>query len=336
MKGVAYVVLAAGEGKRMHSRLPKAAHELCGLPLVRHVLLQARDLQPERSVVVVGRRDDEVAQAVAGLDVRLACQEERLGTGHAAAQAESELADFDGDVIVTCGDIPLVRPETICELVERHRAAHVTATVLSAHVKNPYGYGRIVRDGLGRVTGIVEQTDADEQTAAINEINTGIYCFRSRELFKALPLLSRANVQGEYYLTDVIGEFVKMGRPVGAYAAPDPEEVMGINTRAQLAHAERVMRNRVRQRVMEAGATLTDPATTFMDVQVQVGQDTTLYPGVSLLGETRIGEGCLIESHASIRDSVVGSEVHIGSGAVLTGCRIAAGVRIGPGSHLGP
>ncbi len=248
MSTSACIILAAGEGTRLKSKCPKALLPLCGKPLVLHAIDAAQAAGADPIVVVIGAGAEQMRTTLDGTGVQIAHQAERKGTGHAVMCAQPVLADYEGDIIVTCADIPLVRPQTFVELARHHAATQAAATILTTICPDPTGYGRIVRDQQGMVREIVEHKDADEQTRQITEINTSIYCFEASALFAALPKITPTNVQHEYYLTDVIPELINQGRPVGAIIAEDCEEVMGINTRAQHAEAERIARGRMRKR----------------------------------------------------------------------------------------
>ncbi len=244
----ACIILAAGEGTRLKSKRPKALQPLCGKPLVLHAIDAAKQAQADPVVVVIGAGPDQMQAVLEGHEVQTVYQAQRKGTGHAVMCAQPVLADYEGDIIVTCADIPLVRAQTFVELARHHVTTQAAATILTATCGDPTGYGRVIRDQQGMVREIVEHKDADEQTRQITEINTSIYCFEAAALFGALPQITSSNAQDEYYLTDVIPVLINQGRLVGAVIAEDCEEVMGINTRAQYAEAERIARDRARLR----------------------------------------------------------------------------------------
>lgn len=329
MRPLACVILAAGKGTRMKSELPKPLHAVCGRPMIDHVLASVAALEPERTVVVVGLEGEAVCERLpAGTEAVL--QEPQLGTGHAANCAAEALDGFEGEVLLTCADIPLLTSATMVALLEYHRTQGAAATILTMEPEDPTGYGRIVRDGSGSVTAIVEHRDADERTRAIGEVNTSVYCFDARALREALGRLTPSNAQQEYYLTDVIGLLVGDGLPVAAIGTDEPDEVMGINTRVQLARAERIARDRVRERVMLEGATLLDPASTLLDTDVSVGPDTVIGPGCCLLGSTTVGRGCEIRSNVTLRDAT------IGDGVLLRDHTVVESSAIGDDSEVGP
>lgn len=333
MADLAIVVLAAGQGKRMKSAVPKVLHRLCGQPLISHALAALRPLNPCPQVVVVGVGAEQVRQAIEGPEIIFAIQEEPLGTGHAANCAREALSHFRGEVIVTGADIPLVRTETWHHVVTEHRRQQAAGTIVTA-ISDPTGYGRVIRDDHSRVQHIVEEADCDEQTRAVREWNTGLYCFEARALFEALSRLQPDNEQGEYYLTDVVAALVQSGQKVIAVVAEDADEVMGINDRVQLAYAERIARDRIRQRLMLQGVTMLDPDTTYIDEGVEVGRDTVIYPGALLLGETQVGENCLIGDHVLIEDSRIGDGTEVKHCSVVRESRVGQQVQIGPGAHV--
>lgn len=328
------VILAAGLGKRMKSHRAKALHEVAGQPMIRHVLAATSAAGVGRPIVVVGHQAEEVRQAV-GEAAEFVQQVEQLGTGHAVLQAARALAGYEGDLLVLYTDTPLLEPDTLVRLVEAHRNAGAAATVLTAEVDDPVGYGRIMRDPGGRLLGIVEERDATPDEARIREINSGIYCFRAGPLFEVLPALSADNAQGEYYLTDAVGLLIGRGYPVAAYRTANSVEVEGINDRQQLAWAERVLRRRILDSLMDSGVTVIDPASTFIDAGVRIGVDTVIQPFTFIRGRTTIGSGCVIGPGADLSDVTAGDCVQV-IHSVLAGVRLEDGVTVGPYSHLRP
>ena len=331
----AAVILAAGRGTRMKSALPKVLHAVAGLPMALYPARLAQALGCDPTVLVVGHEAAAVKSALAGEGLHFALQEEQLGTGHALLCAREQLADFSGTLLLLCGDVPLLRGETLERLLAFHQAQTATVTVLTAEMTDPHGYGRIVRDGE-EVLRIVEEKDASLKEKAIREINTGIYAFEAPFVFEALGKVGRDNAQGEYYLTDVLALARAAGRKVCALVAGDPEETMGINDRLQLARAGLLMRRRINAELMRSGVTLVDPATAYIEPQVRIGEDTVVHPGVHLRGATVIGRDCLIEPGAMLTDSVLADRVHIKAGSVIEGSEIGAGSAIGPMAHLRP
>lgn len=327
------VVLAAGKGTRMKSRLPKAAHAVCGKPMARYPVDAARELGAERVVVVVGHEADAVRAAV-GDDVEYALQAEQRGTGHAVMQAERAVREAD-DVLVLNGDLTLVTAEELRTLLAHHRSTGAAATLLTAELEDPGSYGRVVRRPDGSVDRIVERRDASPEEAAIHEINVGLYCFRAAELRDCLSRLRPDNDQGEYYLTDVVGLLVGDGRRVEAVVAADPRCALGVNDRVELAEAAAIQRERILRRHMLAGVTLIDPLTTYIDANVEVGQDTIIHPMSVLQGKTVIGADCQIGPSARIIDSQVADRVTVHA-SVIVECQVGEGTRIGPFANLRP
>jgi bifunctional UDP-N-acetylglucosamine pyrophosphorylase / glucosamine-1-phosphate N-acetyltransferase len=340
---IAAIVLAAGEGSRMRSNRPKPIHPVCGRPMVMHVIHSLEDLPVDRTAVVVGHGADRVSrkvaeQAPAALNVTFVEQRVQRGTGDAVMVGMTALDTDDVDdtstVVVMPGDTPLLRADTITALVQQHEASGNAATILTAEMTDPSGYGRIVRDKHGRVVRIVEHRDATDDERAIAEINTGIFAFRKDLLGPALRKLSPDNAQGEYYLTDVISLLAKAGYSVGSVVVDDAAETQGVNDRFQLAMAERELRARTNKRWMLAGVTMFDPRQTFIDVTVELGRDVTLYPGTILQGDTVIGAGCEIGPDSRVVDSVV-EDGAIVENSVIRKATIGAGAHVGPYAALG-
>jgi bifunctional UDP-N-acetylglucosamine pyrophosphorylase/glucosamine-1-phosphate N-acetyltransferase len=329
------IVLAAGLGKRMCSRKPKALHPIAGRPMLLHVLIAARGAfesagRDARYVAVVGHGAEQV-KAVLDDSVRCVEQAEQLGTGHAVAQAQS-IASGSGHVLVLNADVPLISPDTVAGLMARHLEASADLTFLTAVVDDARGQGRVRRDATGRVTGIVEETDADAATLAGNEINAGVYCFRGDWLWPRLSRIERS-AAGEYYLTDLVAMAVREGATVVAAPVADPAEALGINDRVQLAQAEAVVRERIRRQHMLAGVTIVDPQTTYIDADVTIGMDTTLCPNTYLGGRTAIGEDCVIGPSSQVIDSTLGARCRVDS-SVVEQSTLEDGVDVGPFSHL--
>jgi bifunctional UDP-N-acetylglucosamine pyrophosphorylase/glucosamine-1-phosphate N-acetyltransferase len=332
---LAAVILAAGKGTRMKSEFPKVLHEINGRPMVCYPVRLARRLGCEPAVLVVGHGAAAVEEYLSGEDLRFALQDQQLGTGHALLSAREQLAGFSGTLLLLCGDVPLLRDETLRALIDHHLAHRAAATVLTAELEDPHGYGRILRDDSG-VAAIVEERDATDEQRAIREINTGIYAFEAPLVFEILSGLGCDNAQGEYYLTDVLQALRSAGRTVQALVAGDAEEAMGINDRVQMAEAAEIMRRRINEALMRSGVTLIDPRTSYIEEQVEIGADTVVYPGATISGETRIGRNCVIESHVVIRDCVIGDEVRVKAGSVAEGSRIGDQSDVGPMAHLRP
>ncbi|GAW29854.1 MULTISPECIES: bifunctional UDP-N-acetylglucosamine diphosphorylase/glucosamine-1-phosphate N-acetyltransferase GlmU [unclassified Carboxydocella] len=338
MEGLAAVILAAGKGTRMKSRLPKVLHPVGGQPMVSHVMAACRTAGAQPVVLVIGHGAEQV-QATLGPEQIYVEQKEQLGTGHAVMQAETVLRDFEGDILVVCGDTPLLRGETLAALAQYHRQQEAVATVLTMTLANPTGYGRIIRDEQGQVAAIVEEKDATPEQKAIREVNSGTYCFQAQALFAALQQITPNNAQGEYYLTDVLAIFRQQGQKVAAWQLSDDTEVMGINDRVALAEANRLFRERINRQQMLAGVTILDPATTYIEAEVKIGADTVIYPNTHLTGKTTIGAGCQIGPDTKIMDSQIGDGVEIQFSVVLQAeigndCTIGPFAYLRPGTHL--
>lgn len=332
----AVIVLAAGEGTRMKSATPKVLHRIGGRSLLGHALAAARGLHPDHLCVVVRHRREQVAAHVVEVDplAVVADQDEIKGTGRAVWCGLQMLPDtLRGTVVVTYGDVPLLTTRTLEDLVRAHESASDAVTVLTAHVGDPTGYGRVVRDGDGSVVGIVEHKDADEAQRAITEINSGIYAFDARVLRDALDRLDPDNAQGELYLTDVLGIARADGLPVSAMGTDDLWQVEGVNDRVQLAAMGGELNSRILQRWMRSGVTVVDPGSTWIDVEVELERDVTLLPGTQLCGGTRIGTGSVVGPDTTLTNCVVeaGAEIVRSHGV---DAKIGAGTGVGPFSHL--
>ena len=334
MSELTAVILAAGKGTRMKSSLPKVLHKVGGKPMLQHVLDAAKQAGAGESVVVIGFGSESVQQAV-GSQAAFVVQAEQLGTGHAVMQTRESLAGRQGTLLVLCGDTPLLTGEVLTKLHSQHKEQAAKATVLTAQMPDPSGYGRVVRGQDGQVLKIVEQKDATPEELAIREINTGIYCFEAVELFAALDGITPNNNQGEYYLTDVIGILTQQGDRVWAVTAEDYRDTMGINSRVQLAEAEGILRLRKLNELMESGVTIMDPASTFVEQAVSVAPDTVLYPFTWLQGNTKIGSGCEIGPNTRIENTEIGEDSTL-SFTYAHDCRIGKGVTVGPYVHLRP
>src|SRR5262245_16454327 len=294
MSDIHVVILAAGKGTRMKSSLPKVLHRVAGIPMLDHVLKTAAGLKPQSVTVVVGHQLDALThhlEAQPGL--RCVVQEPQLGTAHALLTAQPSLATAAGTLLVLSGDVPLLRPQTLKDLIDRHLQRSACATIVTAVVKQPAGYGRIIRNGE-RIAQIVEERDATASERAICEINSGIYAFALDGLFEALRGVATSNVQGEYYLPDIVAIQVNGGKRVETLKVADADEILGINNRGELEAVSRVLRSRKNDDLMAAGVTIEDSATTYVDPDVTVGVDTIIHPGVSLEGNTAIGRECEI------------------------------------------
>jgi bifunctional UDP-N-acetylglucosamine pyrophosphorylase/glucosamine-1-phosphate N-acetyltransferase len=332
------LVLAAGQGKRMRSRLPKVLHPIGGRPMLAHVLAAARGAGIGRLGVVVGYEGERVRAALAAAGVaagvEFILQPEQRGTGD-AVMAARPWVPAGGTLLVLCGDTPLLTPDLLRDLLDRHARRRFAATLLSARLADPDGYGRILRGPDGRVRAIVEQADCTPEEARVNEVNTGIGCYGSDELFAALERVTPDNAQGEFYLTDAVGVLCGEGRPVEALPVDDVRLVFGVNDRAGLAAAERALRERTLERLLAQGVTVVDPATTFVDDRAEIGPDTVLLPLTFIEGPCLIGEGCRLGPGAHLRDSRLGASVAVWH-SVVESSELGDGVEVGPYSHLRP
>ena len=314
MDNLHIVILAAGKGTRMKSERPKILHELAGRPLIEHVLRTIRPLEAVNTVLVVGHGADDVRDALAGhAQLQYVVQSPQLGTGHALLQARPLLDGLSGTVLLLYADVPLLQTATLSRLAEHHQASHAAATVLTAELADPYGYGRIVRDAEGKVARIVEERDASADERRIGEINSGIYAFALGPLFDALAGLATDNSQGEYYLTDLVAVYRRRRLRVETLSLDDATELRGVNTRVDLAELTRVVRDRKRRELMLSGVTLHDPETAYIDDEVEIGQDTIVEPCVVISGRTVIGARCRIRAGARLTDAIVDDDREVGA-----------------------
>lgn len=332
---LAAVILAAGQGTRMKSALPKVLHEVAGQPMLTHVVNAARQAGAGQTVVVIGHGAEQVKSAFASAGVTFALQAQQLGTGHALQCAAPALAGFAGDLLLLCGDVPLLRAETLIALLEHHHNQQATVTVLTTEMTDPHGYGRIIR-GADGVERIVEEKDATPSERAVCEINTGIYAFSAPRVFELLAGLTNDNAQGEYYLTDVLVAARAAGEKVAALPVAQAEEAMGINDRVQLAEAGKELRARINEGHMRAGVTLIDPMATYIEADVTIGSDTIIHPGVHLRGRTVVGRNCELEPGVIVTDCTLADRVHVKAGSVLNQSTVGADTDIGPMAHLRP
>ncbi len=318
----------------MRSKLPKVLHKVCGTAMVEHVIDAVQEMHVSKTVIVIGHGAEQVEDALAHRDVQFVLQREQLGTGHAVMQSVAALPD-EGNVLLLCGDTPLITRETLEELVRFHEAGDYQMTVLTAEIEDPTGYGRIVRGKQGNVEKIVEHKDADDVQRAIREINSGMYCCDAKLLKESVVDLNNDNQQKEYYITDVVEILNQKGYRIGAYMVADETEIMGVNSRVQLADAEAVMRRRLIEKWMDMGVTFIDPQNTYIDKDVKIGNDTIIYPGVILKGKTEIGEDCIIGHNCRIEDSQIKDKVEIQASTILQSF-VGEACHIGPYAHLRP
>ncbi len=328
------VILAAGKGTRMKSALPKVLHHVAGVPMIDYVLEAAGSLDPASITVVVGHQADELRRALAGrAGLDFVVQQPQLGTAHALLTIEPALRDKSGALVLLSGDAPLLSANTLRSLVKQHLERGAAATVLTAVVEQPFGYGRIVRSGE-QIARVVEERDASATEREIREINSGIYAFALEGLFAAVRTIATDNAQGEYYLPDLIAIHRRNGRRVDTVTVSNPDEILGINSRRELAQVSAIVREQKLQDLMAAGVTIVDPATTYIGKDVTVGADTIIHPMVTLEGRTTVGGGCEIHSGVRIADSTIGSHVTINDFCVIAGACVDDKASVGPFAHL--
>jgi bifunctional UDP-N-acetylglucosamine pyrophosphorylase/glucosamine-1-phosphate N-acetyltransferase len=332
------VILAAGLGTRMKSARAKVLHKIGGSPLINYVSRTARLLSPRKVYVIVGHQEEEVSSAVAaeiGALAEFVTQKQQRGTGDAVMSAKEKLGNSDSLVVILSGDVPLLKPETLKAFIDSHRERRATCSILSVRLENPTGYGRIVRDSHDRFVRIVEQKDASPEERQLKEINSGIYCFDARKLFEALGKVKPTNEQGEYYLTDVPQILLSDGENVNIYVHHDAREVSGVNTRAELAEFENlVRRNSIRKLMIEGGVTFIDPSHAYVSPQTEIGRDSIIYPGVSIEGNSVIGERCEVRAGTRISNSRLGNDVVIKDHCVIIDSEIESHCAVGPFAHL--
>ncbi len=325
---LAVVVLAAGKGTRMKSPYPKVLHLLAGEPMIIHVVETALALRPDQLLVVVGYKADLVKKALKDYDLECVLQEAQLGTGDAVKRVRPHLSKTVDQVLVFCGDTPLLTPQTLTNLITLHQKQKATVSILTAYLEDPTGYGRIIRDQTGLVQKIVEEKDASFEEKEIKEINSGVYVFERKFLFEALEEVRPDNVQQEYYLTDVVEMAVKKGRRVAAYPVSDPTEILGVNSQRERARLEEIYQARLRQKFMARGVTLVLPETVYLERKVEISPGTVIFPFVVLKGKTRIEAESVIESFCHLED------VNVGPGAVIKAGSILKGISIPPSARV--
>jgi bifunctional UDP-N-acetylglucosamine pyrophosphorylase/glucosamine-1-phosphate N-acetyltransferase len=329
--------LAAGVSSRMNTMMPKVLHEVCGRPMLAYVLDTCRQVGVKKIYVVVGFSADSVKRRFEGYDdVEWVVQKEQLGTAHAVLCCKDQLKDFDGQTLVLCGDGPLIRPATLNTLIEKHEAEQSAATLATAVLDDPAGYGRIVRDAYGNMQGIVEDSDCTKEQLAIKEVNPSYYLFNNKVLFEALDKIEPDNVKKEYYVTDAMAGLIRAGHKVVAVTAVLPEEAMGVNSRRQLSEASKIMQRRIQQVLMEDGVTIVDPDNTWIDARAKIGQDTVIEPFTYIHGEVEIGVGCRVGPFAYLRSgTVLKNNVVVGVYTEIKEAILGDGVRARHHSYIG-
>lgn len=337
MRNLAAIILAAGKGTRMKSSVPKVLHEVAGKPMLQYPFELLRELKCGKAVAVVGHGSDEVKRRFSSLrNVTFVEQGEQLGTGHAVMCAMRALKGFKGDVLILSGDVPLITAATIRGLYEVYKRGGRTLSLITAVLDDPHGYGRVVRGPGRKVTGIVEEKDCSPEQKKINEVNSGIYLVSSEFLFDNIKKLGAKNAQKEYYLPDLVGLCVKKGGHVTALTHIDPQEVMGVNNRAELARANGVMRERINRALMLSGVTVSDPLNTYIDAGVRIAPDTVIGPMCVISGATVIGEGCVIEAGVRITGSSIGPGTVVRSFSIIEQSLVGKNASIGPFARLRP
>ena len=326
-ENLSVVILAAGKGTRMKSDRAKVLHEVFFLPMIHHVLAAAAPLQAGRTLVIVGHQRQAVSAAIAGFKAETVVQEEQLGTGHAVLLTEKAIPPGRGEVMILCGDAPLLRPETLTTMLARHRASGAACTLMTTNLADPYGYGRILTATDGKIIGIVEEKDATPAQKAMKTINAGIYLVNRDPLFTALSSVDRNNAQGEFYLTDIVEKIVKSGQTVAEFVNPDPDEVLGVNSRVELTLAHAEIQRRRNRALMLAGVSMEQPESIAVALSAHIEPDCVLEPGVRLLGKTSLGRGCRIGQGAILTDCQLGAKCEVGAYSCLTGVTLAAGTQ---------
>ena len=331
------IILAAGGSTRMNTQLAKVLHEVCGRPMLAYVLQTCRKVGIKKMYVVVGFSAEQVISRFADADdIVWVRQDEQLGTAHAVMCCREHLKDFDGQTLILCGDGPLLRSQTLRTLMKKHEAGQSAATLATAVLDDPTGYGRIVRDAYGNIQGIVEHLDCTPEQLQIKETNPSNYLFNNKRLLEAIDNIKPENVKKEYYLTDAISGLISTGHKVEAITAMQPDEAVGINSRAQLSEASKIMQRRIQARLMDNGVTIVDPANTWIDARAEIGQDTVIEPFTYIHGEVKIGPGCRVGPFAYLRDgSVLEKDVVLGVYTEVKNSTLAEGVRARHHSFIG-
>ena len=334
MGDTAVIIMAAGKGKRMKSNLPKALHNLAGKPILNYVLDTVDQLEAKRKILIVGYKSDQIRELI-GDKIEYVEQKEQLGTAHAVLQTKKLLSDFKGDVLILSGDVPFLTVKILKNLLKYHQANNFCCTLLSTILKNPKGYGRIIRDKKGEIKGIIEEVDLSADKKKITEVNSGIYCVNKDKLFQALEKITPDNKQGEYYLTDSVEILLKEGLTVGNIIVKDYSEILGINSRLDLTDASQKVYQKTLQDLMLQGVTIVDPNSTFIERGVKIGQDTIIYPFTIIEKDTKIESGCLIGPYSHLIDADIGKGVRVWA-SIIESSTVKEEANIGPYAHLRP
>lgn len=334
MGDTAVIIMAAGKGKRMKSNLPKVLHNLAGKPILNYVLDTVDQLEAKRKILIVGYKSDHIRELI-GDKIEYVEQKEQLGTAHAVLQTKRLLSDFKGDVLILSGDVPFLTVKILKKLLKYHQANNFCCTLVSTILKNPKGYGRIIRDKKGEINGIIEEVDLSAEKKKITEVNSGIYCVNKDKLFQALEKITPDNKQGEYYLTDLVEISLKEGLTVGNIIVNDYSEILGINSRLDLTDASRKVYQKTLQDLMLQGVTIVDPNSTFVERGVKIGQDTIIYPFTIIEKDTKIESGCLIGPYSHLIDADIGKGVRVWA-SIIESSTVKEGANIGPYAHLRP
>ena len=334
MSDTAIIIMAAGKGKRMKSNLPKVLHNLAGKPILNYVLDTVSQLEAKRKILIVGYKSDRIRELISD-KIEYVEQNEQLGTAHAVLQTKKLLSGFKGNILILSGDVPFLTVKILKRLLKYHKANNFCCTLLSTVLKKPKGYGRIIRDKMGEIKGIIEEVDLSTDKKKITEINSGIYCFNKEKLFQALEKVSKNNKQGEYYLTDTVKILLGEGLTVGNVIVKDYSEILGINNRLDLANAFQKVYQKTLQDLMLQGVTVVDPNSTFVEQGVKIGQDSIIYPFTIIEKDTKIGSSCLIGPYSHLIDADIGKGVRIWA-SIIESSIVKEGANIGPYAHLRP
>jgi len=331
------IVLAAGMSSRMNTKLPKVLHEVCGRPMLAYVIDACREAGVQKLYIIVGYGKEQVINYFnCDKDIVWVEQKEQKGTGHAVLCCKEHLANFDGDTLILCGDMPLIRPEIVQTLVDMHDHESAAATLATAILEDTRNYGRIVRDSYGNIQGIVEDVDCNPQQKLIKEVNPSYYCFKNKVLFEALSKITPNNAKNEYYLTDALHLIIKAGHKVVAVTAVSPEDAIGVNSRQQLSEVGKIMQNRIQDKFVKGGVTIVDPPNTWIDARAQIGQDTVIEPFTYIHGRVKIGNNCRVGPFAYVREgTVLGSDVVLGVFTEVKNSTLSDGVRARHHSYIG-